>query len=239
MPSNPPHESTPRTFTGFSSLPPELRCKICRYALPAPRVIHITERYIILKGETSHSFCFAENVEHPVLLQVSHESRSLALKHYRCTFEPYLGVPIYFDPSQDVLLMQNKHVLDSFFEISKSSITCDVTLVEVIAVDPVHLGHHVRPKPIPPDIIGRYPSVMAMANGLKDAVARFGNLRQIILLRPHLTNPAQDVQESICSDEFQENLKIHYSESKDRYALKRKNFLRMKMGIFPISRSAQ
>jgi hypothetical protein len=53
--------------------------------------------------------------------------------------------------------MENQHVLDSFFErskSSKSSMTCDVAMVKVIAVGLAHLGARNLPLKIRQDIIG-------------------------------------------------------------------------------------
>lgn len=62
----------PRTFTMFSTLPPELRQKIWFFALPGPRHLEITDYF-----EGFPNSCLA-----PSMLNVNREARQIFLKHY-------------------------------------------------------------------------------------------------------------------------------------------------------------
>jgi hypothetical protein len=72
----------PKMFHLFSRLPPELRRKIWRHALPSPRIMSIDfiqrPRHSIPQFESNHP--------PPVLLQVCHESREVALESYELVF---------------------------------------------------------------------------------------------------------------------------------------------------------
>jgi hypothetical protein len=125
--NSPPLDSMPETFTKFPDLPLEIQREIWTYLLPGPRVIHI------MGSPSAKGQCFVDPIEIPLLLRICQESRALACKRYRLSFESHLRRPIYFNFSSDILLMQNEKVLSMFFERSKGSITREVTMVKVLA----------------------------------------------------------------------------------------------------------
>ena len=125
--------------------------------------------------------------------------------------------------------MENDKVLDRFFSGSKGPITSEVTLVEVIAVD---TSRPTRNVPYPPDIISRFLSVMSVAIALINAAARFGNLREIILLIEG-SQDELDVQNIISSEDVQGRLRKLYSELRDQYAEKRREFVKDGDGSIP------
>jgi len=218
-------EPIPQTFTNFASLPPEIRCQIWKHALPSPRVIHIKG---ITRDLNEGKQCYADSIDHPILLHACHESRAIALEHYRCAFELHLRHPVYFDPSQDVLLMQNENVLNNFFERSKGPITSEVTTVKLIAIDLVRLDF----RPETHNVISLFLSMMAVTSALATAVTRFGNLEEIVLLKPR---SEWDLQDSFSCDTYKENLRRNYSDDEDRYARRRREFLKDEEGKIPIT----
>lgn len=225
MPGDPLCESIPPTFTNFANLPPEIRSQIWEYALPNPRIIHIKGN---IRELNEGKRCFADSVDHPVLLHACHESRTIVLKHYRCAFEPHLRHPVFFDHSQDVLLMQNENILNNFFERSKGSITSEVTTVKVIAIDLIRLDF----RPETHNVISLFFSMMAVTGALATAVTRFGNLQEIVLLKPR---SEWDLQDSFSCDTYKENLRRNYSDDEDLYARRRREFLKDNEGNIPIT----
>jgi hypothetical protein len=224
---NPLRESIPPTFTNFANLPPEIRSQIWEYALPNPRIIHIKGN---IRELNEGKGCFADSLDHPVLLHACHESRTIALTHYRCAFEPHLRHPVYFDPSQDVLLMQNDNILNDFFERSKGSITSEVTTVKFIAIDLIRLDFG----PEPDCVISLFLSMMAVTSALATAVTRFGNLQEIVLLKPCSEWDLQNSFSCAC-DIYKEDVRRNYSDDEDLYARKRREFLRDDEGNIPIT----
>jgi len=72
----------PKIFHHFPRLPPELRRKIWRYALPAPRIMSVD----FLQRSPQHNPQFEPNHPPPMLLQVCHEAREVALENYELVF---------------------------------------------------------------------------------------------------------------------------------------------------------
>jgi hypothetical protein len=148
------------------------------------------------------------------------------LERYQLSFEPHLRRPIYFDFSSDILLMQNEKVLSMFFERSKGAITKEVTMVKVIAIglpplSQVALTHIVN-----------HLFIMSISSAMIDAAARFGNLREIILLSTRSQN-MPDLENSVCSESFQAKMRSFYSSFPDPYALKRRELLKDEDGSIP------
>jgi hypothetical protein len=170
--------------------------------------------------------CFVDTVDNPALLHICQESRIFALERYQLSFEPHLRRPIYFDFSSDILLMQNEKVLSMFFERSKGAITKEVTMVKVIAIglpplSQVALTHIVN-----------HLFIMSISSAMIDAAARFGNLREIILLSTRSQN-MPDLENSVCSESFQAKMRSFYSSFPDPYALKRRELLKDEDGSIP------
>jgi 2EXR family len=93
------HES--QEFPYFSKLPPELRRKIWRHALPGPRVVNFDFIYRP-RQPMPH---FEANYGAPTLLHVCHESREVALESYELLFQSKESSrpAIYFDLKRDTL----------------------------------------------------------------------------------------------------------------------------------------
>lgn len=211
------HESGPETFTKFPDLPPEIRREIWKYLLPGPRVIHIMG-----SPRTNGGQCFVNTTETPKLLHICQESRVLTLERYRLSFEPHLRHPIYFDFSSDALLLQNEKVLSMFFERSKGSITSEVTMVKTIAIDLPFLEEAGRVH-----IVNNLLFLMSLSDGILKATARFGNLREIVLLKYVPQFP------QLLDGTFRVKMRRYYSEFQDPYTLKRRGFLKDEDGSIP------
>jgi 2EXR family len=94
------------TFPLFSQLPPELRRKIWKHALPEPRVINVD--YVQRTRSTAPSF--VANHGPPTLLAVNREARAIALAQYEPAFRARTGPAsdsrssgFYFDFRRDTL----------------------------------------------------------------------------------------------------------------------------------------
>jgi hypothetical protein len=218
----PHHRSKSETLTRFPDLPPEIRREIWRYLLPGPRVIHVMGSARAGGGQ-----CFVDSLENPTILHVCQESRAFALEHYRLSFKPHLRRPIYFDFSSDILLMQNEKVLSMFFERSKGAITKEVTMVKVIAIDLPPLAQVASTH-----VVNHFLFIMSISSTMIRAAARFGNLREIVLLTTRSQN-MPDLENSLCSESFQVNMRSSYSPSPDPYALKRRELLKDEDGSIP------
>jgi hypothetical protein len=114
-----PTSTTTPTFTLFPKLPPELRLKICKLALPNSRVIMIRKPYCKLKAQHPHHHCRDKSLAPPHLLHVNRECREVALKYYNLAFADYLHNPVYFDFSRDFLCFED------------SIVTCLFTCIDV------------------------------------------------------------------------------------------------------------
>lgn len=90
-------ELTSPTFTPFIRLPSELRLQIWALAIPR-RLIKMTRKIRPHRWKI-----FQTRPATPTLLQVCHESRTVALSHYKPLFGFYTSAPIYFNPKLDVL----------------------------------------------------------------------------------------------------------------------------------------
>lgn len=141
--------------------------------------------------------CFAMDVSYPSMLHACHESRVIALEHYRLSFSAHLRHPVYFDFSQDTLWMRTMHALERFFTGAKAPIVSEIGMVRTITVDPLPIYQnrlvansgrllHSLASANQPDISSPFYglSLLAASNGLSDAVGRFGNLREIVVLTP-------------------------------------------------------
>jgi hypothetical protein len=98
--------TTTPTFTLFPKLPPELRLKICKLALPNSRAIMIRKPYCKHKAQHPHH-CRDKSLAPPHLLHVDRECREVALKYYNLAFADYLHNPVYFDFSRDILCFED------------------------------------------------------------------------------------------------------------------------------------
>jgi hypothetical protein len=210
-------DSKPETFTRFPDLPPEIRREIWKYLLPGPRIIHIMGSH-----RTNGGQCFVDTVEIPTLLHTCQESRSLALKRYKLSFEPHLRHPVYFDFSSDALLLQNEKVLSMFFERSKGSITSEVTMVRTIGIALPFLEQAQRMH-----IVDDLLFLMSVSDGMLKATARFGNLREIVLVKsvPRFSE--------LLDKAFISKMRNNYSVFQDPYTLKRREFLKDEDGSIP------
>jgi hypothetical protein len=93
-------ETAPALFTLFPRLPKELRLAIWRFTLPLPRRIRRAQ-------EPAHTTTLPLNYEverprNPIALSINHESRSLALQHYKQEIVE-VGMPRYIDYSADFI----------------------------------------------------------------------------------------------------------------------------------------
>jgi hypothetical protein len=127
-----------------------------------------------------------------------------------------------------VLLMQNENILNNFFERNKGPITSEITMVKVIAIDLVRLDF----RPESHNVISLFLSMMSVTSALATAVARFGNLQEIVLLKPR---SEWDLQDSFSCDTYKENLRRNYSDDEDLYARTRREFLKDDEGNIPIT----
>jgi hypothetical protein len=218
------HESGPETFTKFPDLPSELRREIWKYLLPGPRVIIIAgpprTSYRRIEGR-----CFVDGIKTPELLHICQESRDFALERYRLSFGPHLSSPVYFDFSSDVLLLDNEKVLSMFFERSNGSITSEVTMVKTIAIDLPFLEESGRMH-----IVNNLLFLMSVSDRLLKATARFGNLREIVLLKSPDSLPQFS---QLLDGAFKAKMRLNYSEFQDEYTLKRREFLKDEDGSIP------
>jgi hypothetical protein len=91
------------TFTPFPRLPVELRLQIWSHAIPNGTYIHFSRHSKCGSNERFHAIARCDYPDGiPSLLQVSEESRSIAIKHFHL-----LGTGrsrIYFNPSVDTIL---------------------------------------------------------------------------------------------------------------------------------------
>lgn len=72
----------PKIFHSFPRLPPELRRKIWRHALPSPRTMSVD----FIQRSRHSAPEFEPNQPPPMLLHVCHESREVALENYELVF---------------------------------------------------------------------------------------------------------------------------------------------------------
>ena len=100
-------------FHVFPKLPPELRLKIWKLALPGPRVIKLWKQR--LTGSSigqSEEFVKAAYII-PRLLHASHEARSVGLLAYNLIYEKRQELkPFYFDVKHDTLFAVNVDTLE-------------------------------------------------------------------------------------------------------------------------------
>lgn len=97
--------TTEPTFTLFPTLPPELRLKIWKYALPGPRVVRLS---LMEHSNSSHRRGHEKYAIHatstiPSIIQTNVEGREAALKVYELAFPTQLLHPVYFDFNQDTI----------------------------------------------------------------------------------------------------------------------------------------
>lgn len=85
----------PSTFHPFWDLPTELRLKIWSYLLPPPRIIQLSPR------ANRHNSVLVPVTKPPVLLSITHESRTVGLSAY--TFLPIPHIPIPISLNEDTV----------------------------------------------------------------------------------------------------------------------------------------
>lgn len=113
LPAAPPRRL--RRFKLFPKLPVEIRVMIWRLCLPGPRVVDIRMRKKSIPttiGEILGVSRFISSVDHPVILHVCSESRSIARQHYRLSFPKKTKAErsppkIYIDFSIDTIWFDN------------------------------------------------------------------------------------------------------------------------------------
>jgi len=99
--------SSAQCFPRFPELPTEIRLKIWKYCLPAPRALEVDY------GECS-DFLHCKYPP-PIALQICRESRAEALKHYELAFDNRPNASrIYFDFSRDGLHFKYVDIFSSF-----------------------------------------------------------------------------------------------------------------------------
>lgn len=99
-------EARPRKFTLFPQLPPELRCKIWKFAIPAPKRVEIR---FITRSEGNKTYywkvlCKYGSTDAPVGLSICREARVETLKVYR-EIQPgrQSDAAIFFDFEHDLV----------------------------------------------------------------------------------------------------------------------------------------
>jgi hypothetical protein len=99
--------STPTEFTLFGKLSPELRLRIWELAIPDQRIIRIQYRRL---------FVSLLDRDMPVMMRVSHEARSVAVKHYSsCTVMSLTDKQkFYFSFDRDILCFANHFSIHEF-----------------------------------------------------------------------------------------------------------------------------
>ncbi|KAI0147117.1 hypothetical protein GGR57DRAFT_266551 [Xylariaceae sp. FL1272] len=118
MPLTMYHAAETPVFKHFSSLPTELRLKVWEYLI-VPRIVGIS-CYILESGQPppkqQHSANWAtlppSPPQVPILLQISHETRHLALQHYELSFQ--WKVPLVLS-SQDLRPSAGLHPLPTTY----------------------------------------------------------------------------------------------------------------------------
>lgn len=110
-----------QSFSLFNDLPKELQLKIWICCLPDPCLIRVHQSsfdhdgmfYVDRKG-MSHYFLADEIITRPIVFDLqsvlctSHDSRAQALRFYSLSFSDRLPHPIYFDPSNDLVLLSDR-----------------------------------------------------------------------------------------------------------------------------------
>lgn len=126
----------PKTFHLFSHLPPELRRKIWRHALPSPRTMSID----FIQRAHHPTPRFESNHPPPVLLHVCHESREVALGNYELTFRahgpaaPSAPGGFYFDFRGDTLCFTRETMPLRIVLFLEDMCPSDVAKVRYLAV---------------------------------------------------------------------------------------------------------
>ncbi|ELR07779.1 hypothetical protein VC83_01113 [Pseudogymnoascus destructans] len=118
LPSAPVKQRTQR-FKFFPNLPSEIRLMVWNFCLPGPRVLDVKMRRIFFRastGKVTNSPRFMSSLDHPVILHICSESRSVALKHYTLAFPNTMRLKtktspaqIYIDFSIDMVWFDNLH----------------------------------------------------------------------------------------------------------------------------------
>lgn len=85
----------PTSFPLFSLLPPEIRLKIWSNLIPPPRIVQVAPR------NERHGSPLVSLTKPPLLLSITHESRSVALSTY--TYLPIPHIPAPVSLSRDIL----------------------------------------------------------------------------------------------------------------------------------------
>ncbi|KAE9376068.1 hypothetical protein N431DRAFT_532305 [Stipitochalara longipes BDJ] len=109
-------------FTCFKKLAPELRNMVWAAALPEANIVEIE---VIGELTMDHDKKWADRVtmharyKVPILLQISHESREVALKHYTKLFpEKFKDKPVFFNLAIDVLCLQDGDTLETLCQLN-------------------------------------------------------------------------------------------------------------------------
>jgi hypothetical protein len=123
-----------RTFSLFPKLPVELQTQIWLYALPGPRVIELHKKWkTVIKGLAQEEY--GSSLADPIpLLRTSRHSRKIALKFYKPRFSNHLALPVYFDATEDVVLMADLNALEYILQKRSGSLRRDG--VRCFAIDP-------------------------------------------------------------------------------------------------------
>ena len=94
-------------FILFPMLPVELRLRIWRMALPAPRIVEVYLGYVPAADMGPSTNLLRANTPPPTLMSVNFESRSVALEKYWLRFgkENAAGINPRIDPAEDTIFV--------------------------------------------------------------------------------------------------------------------------------------
>jgi len=100
-------------FSCFKKLPPELRNMVWKHAIPGSRIVDIKGGTHPSRGtHFNRPVVLSASYKVPILLQVSYESRAVALKVYTKLFDKeFRDRPVYFNLAVDVLSVQDTPTL--------------------------------------------------------------------------------------------------------------------------------
>ncbi|OBT80025.1 hypothetical protein VF21_01189 [Pseudogymnoascus sp. 05NY08] len=144
LPSAPVKQQTER-FKFFPKLPTEIRLMVWDFCLPGPRVVDVRMRRRFVRVSTRKVFNFPRfisSLDHPVILHICSESRSLALKHYELSFPNTMKTKtvisparIYIDFSIDTVWFDNLHYFPTeWYYGARPSPNTDLTKIRFLVM---------------------------------------------------------------------------------------------------------
>jgi hypothetical protein len=173
------------TFHGFPKLPKELQLKIWNFLIPRPRIIELKAVTITSyldedsDSEITYDRCIAMT-PHPVLLHICQDSRFLAQKIYKLSFENELKWPVYMDPTCDVLLLHDSLSLDTFAlacQRTDTSTPISLSKIKYILLDPKGVYTPLKTR------ISRDPEQNYPAYRLEEIAATYGSIPELVVLK--------------------------------------------------------